>query len=57
MIEVEIYFQDLKKAKQKELLALYEVSTPEDMNWDVFPITTFDVCLDGESTDAINDDE
>lgn len=39
---VEIYFYDLCEEKQKELLELYEVESPEEMNWDVFPITTIE---------------
>lgn len=35
----EIYFRDLSPEAQKELLAYKEVSSPEEMNWDVFPIT------------------
>ena len=35
-----IYFRDLNKETQEALLELYDVSRPEEMNWDVFPITT-----------------
>ena len=35
--EMEIYFDDLKAEAQKELLDKLE-TTPQDENWDVFPI-------------------
>ncbi|MFC1816090.1 hypothetical protein ACFL0M_09120 [Thermodesulfobacteriota bacterium] len=35
--EMEIYFDDLKTEVQKELLDKWE-TTPQDENWDVFPI-------------------
>lgn len=40
MKEFEIYFRDLKPEVQKKLLEEVGVGTPEEMNWDVFPITT-----------------
>jgi len=39
-----IYFDDLKKECQRELLKFYGVDKPEDMNWDVVPVVT----LEGE---------
>ena len=39
-VEIEIYFDDLKPEAQKELLDKLE-TTPEDENWDVFPIALF----------------
>lgn len=39
-IEIEIYFDDLKPEAQKEFLDKLE-TTPEDENWDVFPIAVF----------------
>ena len=38
MKEVEIYFDDLRKEKQKELLQAFGIKSPEDLNWDVFPV-------------------
>lgn len=35
----EIYFDDLNPEAQKELLAYVEAASPEEMNWDTFPIT------------------
>jgi len=39
MDKVKIYFSDLSEEKQQELLRLYQAETPEDMNWNVFPVT------------------
>ena len=36
---VEIFFLDLSSEKQNDLLKLYEVKDPKEMNWDVFPIS------------------
>ena len=36
---VEIYFENLCKEKQNELLKLFKVNRPEDMNWGLFPLT------------------
>jgi hypothetical protein len=36
-IQIEIYFDDLKPEAQKELLDKLG-TTPEDENWDMFPI-------------------
>lgn len=38
-MEVLIFFDDLSAEKQKELLAAAGVDTPEEMNWDMFPVT------------------
>lgn len=35
MISVEIYFDDLKPEKQKELLKAIGADEPKEMNWDV----------------------
>ena len=40
-IEIEIYFGDLKPEAQKEFLEKLG-TTPEDENWDVFPIAVFE---------------
>ena len=42
MITIEIFFDDLTEEKQKELLEAVGEQTPEDMNWDAFPITCVD---------------
>jgi len=38
----ELYFTDLTEEAQKELLEKAGVESPEDMNWDTFPITTIE---------------
>lgn len=40
MKTVEIYFRDLIEEAQKELLDANKISSPEEANWDVFPLTT-----------------
>ena len=42
MNQVEIYFDDLSKKKQDEILKASGLSSPSDANWDVFPITVVD---------------
>lgn len=39
MKTIEIFFHDLNQEKQQELMALYQVETPEQMNWNIFPVT------------------
>ena len=39
---MEIYFGNLTEEAQKELLNAAGIKTPEDANWDVFPIATID---------------
>lgn len=41
MEEFRIYFYDLNKETQKELLEFFEVNKPEQMNWDTMPIIVF----------------
>jgi len=36
--KIEIYFSDLNKKAQKELLEEMVVGSPEDLNWDVVPL-------------------
>ena len=43
MTTIEIYFDDLSEEKQKELLEAVQVSSPEDMNWDTFPVACIDL--------------
>ena len=42
-MQIEIYFRDLNTAKQQELLEVTGVKTPEDMNWDVMPVTVIEI--------------
>lgn len=35
---MEIYFDNLKEETQKELLDNAGISSPEEANWDVFPV-------------------
>ena len=39
---IEIYFNDLKEEKQKELLAHEGINSPEEANWDNIPIAIFE---------------
>ena len=39
---MELYFQDLTVAAQKELLKTSGITDPTEENWDVFPIATLD---------------
>lgn len=43
MITIEIYFDDLCQERQKELLEAVGVESPEDMNWDTFPVAFVDL--------------
>ncbi len=45
---IDIYFHDLKEDVQQDVLEAAGVKTPEEMNWDVFPLTTIEF---GESDD------
>jgi len=47
-VEIEIYFNDLNPEAQKELLDKLG-TTPEDENWDVFPLAIFVREEDGDS--------
>lgn len=47
---IDIYFRDLKGDVQQEVLEAAGVKTPEEMNWDVFPLTTIEV---GENDDLL----
>lgn len=37
--EIRIMFSDFTKEKQNELLDTYGIRKPEDMNWDIMPVT------------------
>lgn len=43
-MEIKIMFDDLSREKQQELLAAYEVASPEEMNWGTIPVTV--ICID-----------
>lgn len=43
MKQLEIYFHDLTPETQNAVLELYEIESPEDANWDSFPIFTLEV--------------
>ena len=43
MKELEIYFRDLMPDMQKAVLGLYGIKSPEDANWDSFPIFILEV--------------
>ena len=45
MRTVEIYFNDLKEEKQKELLEIVGADDPKEMNWDMdfSPLVLFDI--------------
>jgi hypothetical protein len=35
---IEIMFSDLTQEKQQQLLDLYEIGSPSQMNWDIIPV-------------------
>jgi len=37
---VEIYYGDLSDEKQEELLEAHGIESPDEANWDVFPVAT-----------------
>lgn len=43
---IEIYFDDLKEDVQKQILEQAGISSPDEMNWDIFPICTFEIMED-----------
>lgn len=42
MITIEIYWDDLSKAKQNEIREALKMDADDNGNWDVFPIATMD---------------
>jgi hypothetical protein len=36
---VEIMFEDLSERKKREILKTFGIKNPEEMNWDIIPIT------------------
>ena len=47
---LEIFFHDLDEETQQKVLSLYNANTPEEMNFDVFPLFVL------EAEDSENDD-
>ncbi len=43
MKKLEIYFRDLTPEVQTAVLELYGIKSPEDANWNSFPIFTLEV--------------
>lgn len=43
MKTIEIYFSNLDVETQNQLLEAYNISTPQEMNWDVFPVAIITV--------------
>lgn len=43
MTIVEIYFDDFTSQTQQELLDAFRIQAPEEMNWDIFPVTTIEI--------------
>ena len=39
---VEIYFKDLTREKQREVMEFYNVRNLNETNWDVFPLFVID---------------
>lgn len=56
-MDFEIYFSDLKEDAQKELLKSTGVKNPEEVNWDVSPITVIDTrgFLRSKAIEIMND--
>jgi len=44
---IELFYNDLSREKQQEILKLLKIKSPDDMNWDVFPVAV--VCFEIES--------
>lgn len=44
----ELYFSDLTEHAQQVLLKKAGINKPEDKNWDVFPILTYEIDNDDE---------
>lgn len=49
---IEIMFCDFKEQMQKELLEAHHVTSPDEMNWDVLPITVLYVEADEDEEDS-----
>lgn len=46
MKTIEIYFSNLDTETQNEILGAYNVSSPEEMNFDLVPIAFLDIETD-----------
>ena len=46
MAEISINFYDLKEEVQKEVLKLAGVKDPADLNWDIWPMSVFEINTD-----------
>lgn len=42
MNQIDIYFSDLTPEAQQSVLELFRIRTPEEVNWDIFPIFQLD---------------
>jgi len=51
----EIFFEDLKEDCQQRILEQFGISSPEKMNWDIFPLAT--IAIDPEDSDKNPDKE
>ena len=40
---IEIYFDDLKEEVQKQILEEAGLKSPEEANWDIFPLCEFEI--------------
>ena len=45
---IEIMFDDLVENKKEEILKEFEIGSPEEMNWDIVPITIIEVEMEGQ---------
>lgn len=43
MVEVEIWFSDLNKKKQDEITKAYGITSADEMNWDLIPLTILEI--------------
>lgn len=50
-IEILVYFHDLAPHLQEQLLEAFGVTAPQEMNWDVFPVTEITVYPDDDLFD------
>lgn len=51
MTELDVYFRDLPRYLQREVLRLYRIKEPGEMNWDVLPITSIIVPAEKDELD------
>lgn len=43
MNEIELYYEDFNETGKAKILMAYGISTPEEANLDVFPVTTLSI--------------